>query len=270
MGKYRVGIIGVGNMGEPLLKGAVKLFGPEKVTFFLRSEDRREELKKLTKAVPSKNNRELTADSDIVIICVKPQVINEVMSEMEPVIFPGQIVVSVAAGVTMHTISTALSGTPYVIRVMPNVAAAVNEGMSCMCVEESLDKGDSRLKDVIALFESTGRVEILPEKLMDVATCAGGSSPAYVYMFIEALADSAVKYGIPRAAAYRIVAQTVMGSAKLMLETGDHPAALKDKVCSPGGTTIAGVAALEECGFRNAIMKATDACYDRGRELGKK
>lgn len=111
------------------------------------------------------------------------------------------------------------------------------------------------------LFTSFGRMTIVEEKLMDAVVCASGSSPAYVYMFIEALADSAVKYGIPRADAYKLVAQTVLGSAKMVLETGEHPGLLKDKVCSPGGTTIAGVAALEEYGMRNAVIKATDACY---------
>ena len=145
---------------------------------------------------------------------------------------------------------------------MPNTPALVGEGMSGICYDEKLFTIAER--EVIGkIFDSFGKYIVLPEKLMNTVVCASGSSPAYVYMFIEALADSAVKYGMPRADAYKMVAQTVLGSAKMVLETGMHPGVLKDQVCSPGGTTIAGVAALEENGFRNSIIKATDACYDK-------
>ena len=132
--------------------------------------------------------------------------------------------------------------------------------MTGVCYDKALFS-DKEKQMIETLFTSFGRMTVVEEKLMDVVVCASGSSPAYVYMFIEALADSVVKYGIPRADAYKLVAQAVLGSAKMVLETGEHPGLLKDKVCSPGGTTIAGVAALEEYGMRNAVLKATDACY---------
>jgi len=145
---------------------------------------------------------------------------------------------------------------------MPNTPALVGEGMTG--VSYNKDEFSFEQRDVVdRFFNSFGKVVYVDEKLMDVIVCASGSSPAYVYMFIEALADSAVKYGIKRDDAYKLVAQTVLGSAKMVLETNEHPGVLKDKVCSPGGTTIAGVAALEEHNFRNAVIKATDACYDK-------
>ena len=128
---------------------------------------------------------------------------------------------------------------------------------------DSEELSQEEIQVIHQFFQSFGRITVVEEKLMDAVVCASGSSPAYVYMFMEALADSVVKYGIPRAAAYELVAQTVLGSAKMVLETGEHPGLLKDKVCSPGGTTIAGVAALEENGLRGAVFHATDACYEK-------
>ena len=151
---------------------------------------------------------------------------------------------------------------------MPNTPALVNEGMSGICFSKDAFSEEEK-KMVYAFFDSFGKYEEVNENLMNAVTCASGSSPAYVYMFIEALADSAVKYGIPRDKAYAFAAQTVLGSAKMVLETKQHPGALKDMVCSPGGTTIAAVAALEEYGFRNSIIKATDACYEKSAGFKK-
>jgi pyrroline-5-carboxylate reductase len=144
---------------------------------------------------------------------------------------------------------------------MPNTPAMVGEGMTGISYDED-DFTDDEIDEMNQFFESFGKVVKVPENLMSAVVCASGSSPAYVYMFIETLADSVVKYGIPRKDAYKLVAQTVLGSAKMVLETGEHPAKLKDNVCSPGGTTIKGVSALEEYGFRNSVIKATDACYE--------
>jgi pyrroline-5-carboxylate reductase len=151
---------------------------------------------------------------------------------------------------------------------MPNTPALVNEGMSGICFSKDAFSEEEK-KMVYAFFDSFGKYEEVNENLMNAVTCASGSSPAYVYMFIEALADSAVKYGIPRDKAYVFAAQTVLGSAKMVLETKQHPGALKDMVCSPGGTTIAAVAALEEYGVRNSIIKATDACYEKSAGFKK-
>lgn len=138
--------------------------------------------------------------------------------------------------------------------------------MTGVCYEEKAFDEEEK-KSIEDIFGSLGRMRIVEERLMNAVVCVSGSSPAYVYMFIEALADSAVKYGLPRDAAYEMAAQSVLGSAKMVLETGEHPGALKDKVCSPGGTTIAAVSALEESGFRNAVIKAADACYKKCTEI---
>ena len=153
-----------------------------------------------------------------------------------------------------------------VVRAMPNTPALLGEGMTGVCYNDS-DFDEEERKTIEEIFQSFGKMRKVEERQMSAVVCVSGSSPAYVYMFIEALADSAVKYGLPRDAAYEMAAQAVYGSAKMVLETGEHPAALKDKVCSPGGTTIAGVSALEEFGFRNAVIKAGDACSVKSENI---
>ena len=150
---------------------------------------------------------------------------------------------------------------------MPNTPALVGEGMTLISYENNIDEND--IKNVKKLFESVGKVEILDEKLMNEVTALTGSSPAYVYMFIEAMADAAVLSGIPRGIAYKLAAQSVMGSAKMVLESGKHPGELKDEVCSPGGTTIEAVSELEKNGFRSAVIEAMNVCTKRAREIGK-
>ena len=185
------------------------------------------------------------------------------------IVIPGAIDITTLSSLMTLTIffitalyTCGLTANTKVVRAMPNTPALVGEGMTG--VSYNKDEFSFEQRDVVdRFFNSFGKVVYVDEKLMDVIVCASGSSPAYVYMFIEALADSAVKYGIKRDDAYKLVAQTVLGSAKMVLETNEHPGVLKDKVCSPGGTTIAGVAALEEHNFRNAVIKATDACYDK-------
>ncbi len=149
---------------------------------------------------------------------------------------------------------------------MPNTPALLGEGMTGVSFDASLFSFSEK-EMIEKIFKSFGKYAVVEEKLMSAVTCAVGSSPAYVYMFIESLADSVVKYGIPRQSALEMAAQTVLGAAKMVLETKKHPAELKDAVCSPGGTTIAGVAALEEYGFRNSIIKATDACYEKAENI---
>ena len=175
------------------------------------------------------------------------------------------MIVSIAAGKTIAAIEDSFGKPVKLVRAMPNTPALVGEAMSALCVNQNVTPEE--LKEVQALFNSFGKSEVISESLMDAVIGVSGSSPAYVYMFIEALADGAVKYGLPRAKAYQMAAQTVLGSAKMVLETGKHPGQLKDEVCSPGGTTIAGVSALEEWGFRNAVIKAEDASYEKGRKM---
>ena len=209
----------------------------------------------------AESNAECANSAKYIILAVKPQVYNTVLKNIQNVITEESVITSLAPGITIAAIKEELGADIKVVRAMPNTPALVGEGMTGICYEKGeLDFAEKEF--VEQFFNSFGKVVTVPEKLMSGVVCASGSSPAYVYMFIEALADSVVKYGIPRQDAYKLVAQTVLGSAKMVLETGEHPGKLKDNVCSPAGTTIQGVAALEEFGFRNAIIKATDKCFE--------
>lgn len=266
MKKY--GFIGTGNMGFPLLKGAIGLAGAQNVTFSTPFAEEMERVAAQTGAQPSSDNVALAKDCENIVICVKPQFIQNVFKDLREVDLSGKTVISIAAGVTIATLREGVGEKAAIVRIMPNTPAMVGEGMSCISFDEKgTALSDAQKAAVVDLFEAVGKTEIIPENLMIAAICANGSSPAYVFMFIEALADSVVKYGVPRNMAYKLAAQTVLGSAKLALESGEHPARLKDNVCSPGGTTIAAVEALEEYGFRNAVMKATDACFAKGVDL---
>ena len=203
---------------------------------------------------------------EVLILAVKPQYFDAVLSKIRDVVTPEQVVISLAPGVTISNITERLGGNVRVARAMPNTPAMLGEGMTGIsCGEGSCTEEEK--ETVRDIFSSCGRVEMVEERLMDAVGCVSGSSPAFVYMFIEALADGGVKYGLPRKTAYAMAAQTVLGSAKMILETGKHPGQLKDEVCSPGGTTIAGVSALEEHGLRNAVIKAADACYEKTQSM---
>lgn len=263
---YKIGFIGAGNMGYPEIKGAAALLGAGQVTFFEANEERRALVAKELSVTPSASNQELIANSEYVVLVVKPQVAPLVYPELKKALRRDSKIITSMAGISTETILKELPFPVPVIRWMPNTPAMVGEGMTSMSLNGvSADSEEARFAK--SLCESFGRCVILPEALMSAACCANGSSPAYVYMMIEALADSVVKYGIPRATAYELVAQTVLGSAKMVLESGRHPGELKDNVCSPGGTTIAAVEALEASGFRNALFQATDACFKRSEEL---
>lgn len=264
-----IGIIGLGNMGTPLLKGAVKVFGKENVTCCDVNATRKAEIAAELGITASENNISLVEKCDTILFAIKPQVYDFVINEIKDTIVSAaskKTLISIAPGISTEFLSGCFNGNINVVRCMPNTPALVGEGMTAVCFPE--DFGGNK-EQVLALLSTIGSFVELPEKLMNTATVASGSSPAYVYMFIEAMADGVVKYGIPRDMAYKMVAQTVLGSAKMVLETGIHPGALKDNVCSPGGTTICGVSALEENGFRNSIIKACDAVYEKGNAFGK-
>ncbi len=264
----KIGFIGAGNMGFPILKAATELVGASEVMVYEKSPVAKERAMALS-VEGAETASELAEACEFVLLAVKPQVAPTVLSELSSAVREDTVVVSIMAGVTIETIQNGLGKKVPVVRLMPNMPAMVGEGMTALCHTEDL-KNDARLAFVQSLCDSYGRHVVLPENLMNAAVCANGSSPAYVAMFIEALADSVVRYGIPRDTAYLLASQTVLGTAKLILETGKHPGDVKDAVCSPGGTTIAAVAALEEHGLRNAVMKATDACYEKSTQLAKK
>lgn len=255
------GFIGMGNMGYAMLKGALNSFSKEDIIFTCPSSDRREKISEETGVRFAESNAECANNAKYIILAVKPQVYDVVLKNIHDIVTEESIVISLAPGITITDIKRKLGDNIRVVRAMPNTPALVGEGMTGISYNTAEFSFEER--DIIEkFFNSFGKVVTVPENLMSGVVCASGSSPAYVYMFIEALADGVVKYGIPRKEAYKLVAQTVLGSAKMVLETGEHPGKLKDNVCSPGGTTIKGVAALEENGFRNALIKATDACFE--------
>lgn len=258
--QHQYGFIGMGNMGFAILNGLLGKTEPESITFYERFKERMEDVSARTNVSAAASIADCVKSSAYIVLAVKPQQYDAAIAELSKEIEEEQILISIAPGISIADLSARIGKKCRIVRAMPNTPALVGMGMTGVSYDASLFSEDEQ-EVIRSFFESFGRMEVVDEKLMDAVVCASGSSPAYVYLFIEALADSAVKYGMPRAMAYEMVAQTVMGSAKMVLETGEHPAKLKDQVCSPGGTTIAGVAALEEYGMRNSLLKATDACY---------
>lgn len=257
-----IGIIGIGNMGYAMLQGASKVFSKENLLFTDANSSRMEFVKEQTGVESVNSNRLLVESCKYIVLAVKPQYLPMVMEDIKEVVTSDQVVISIVLGYSIDELQKSLSNHVKVVRTMPNTPALINEGMTGICFSDNEFTSEEK-KVVTDFFGSFGKYEILEERLIDAVVCASGSSPAYVYMFIEALADSAVKYGLPRDKAYTMAAQTVLGAAKMVLETKEHPGKLKDQVCSPGGSTIAGVAALEEYGFRNAVIKAADRCYEK-------
>lgn len=266
--KKIIGFLGAGNMGLPLLKGAVSVFGAEQVVFRCAHEEKNRNISEETGAEFAASIAELTKKVSILVLAVKPQYFDEVFPQIKETISDSMILISLAPGITISYIKDYFDGKVRVLRAMPNTPAMIGEGVTGLCYSQDTYT-DKEKEQIEQLFQAVGTVSVLPERLMDAVIVASGSSPAFVYLFMEALADSAVKYGIPRAQAYEMVAQTVIGAGKMMQETKEHPGKLKDAVCSPGGTTIAGVTALEEFGFRNAVMKACDACYNKAEQMKK-
>jgi pyrroline-5-carboxylate reductase len=207
-------------------------------------------------------NTECAANSRYIILAVKPVVYPQVLSEIKEALTSEKVLISIAPGIKLADIEKQIDHKCRVVRAMPNTPALVGEGMTGISYDTASFSKEEQ-GEIEAFFASFGKVQLVEERLMSAVVCASGSSPAYVYMMIEALADGAVKCGMPRKQAYEFVAQTVLGAAQMVLETGEHPAKLKDNVCSPGGTTIAAVEALEANGFRNSLLQATNACYNK-------
>jgi len=263
------GFIGAGNMGYPLIKATMDSFGSTEVVYTDASIERNLMVQNETGIPFCENNIAVVNQCKYLVLAVKPQFFTPVLNEIKNAITKEHVVISIAAGITIDMMKESLSERARIVRAMPNTAAMVLKAMTGICYSAD-DFSKEEYEVIDRFFKSFGKYELFDEKLMNAVVCANGSSPAYVYMFIEALADSVVSYGIPRDKAYTLVAQTVVGAASMVLETGEHPGKLKDQVCSPSGTTIAAVKALEEYGFRNALMKATDACYDRADALSRK
>lgn len=213
------------------------------------------------------SNADVVSNCDVLVLAVKPQVMAAVLNEVRPHLGSKHLVISIAAGITLKTLADGLGSDVHLVRVMPNTPCLVGASATGYAASEAASGEDVAL--VGKLFGAVGKAFALPEHLLDAVTGLSGSGPAFIYVLIEALADGGVRMGLPRDVALALAAQTVFGSAKMVLETGTHPAVLKDAVASPGGTTIAGLHALERGGFRAAVMDAVEAATLRARELGK-
>ncbi|MGE5612987.1 MAG: pyrroline-5-carboxylate reductase [Bacillota bacterium] len=263
----KIGFIGTGNMGAPLVRGVIRsgAASSENVIVFDVDPYKTGKLSKETGVKIAAGCAELASECGCIVLAVKPSVVRNVLEEIGGCITDNTIIISIAAGITISSLKSMIGENKKVVRVMPNLAVSVGEGMTLVCFDGNISADERKL--VKSLFEGSGRVEELEERLMSEVISLTGSSPAYVFMMIEAMADGAVLQGIPRALAYKLAAQAVLGSAKMVLETGLHPGILKDQVCSPAGTTIAAVNSLEKNGFRNSIIEAMKECTRRAKEI---
>lgn len=264
-----VGFIGCGNMGRAILAGILDAgwVSPVKVMVSTSRADTQEEIRNQFSTQVTMDNREVARHSDILFIAVKPYLYEQVLKEIREEIRDETIIIGMAAGMTLTKMEDFL-GKPFkLVKIMPNTPVAVKEGLIAMSFSPYLDEVEK--ENVIAMMSTIGKVSLIEERHMDVITGISGSSPAYVFMFIEAMADAAVKNGLPRKEAYEISAQAVLGAAKMVLETGIHPGTLKDMVTSPGGTTIEAVSVLEEKGLRHAVISAVDACISKSRDMSR-
>jgi pyrroline-5-carboxylate reductase len=264
-----LGFIGGGNMAAALVRGLLnaKVVPPERVVVSDVKAERLAFLKEKHGVETTTDNHALVKKCDVVVLSVKPQVIDKVLEAIGKDFRPGQLVISVAAGVPVSAIESRLPEGAHVVRTMPNTPATVDAGATAIAAGTHATEAD--LAVASALFSAVGRVVTLDESLLDAVTGLSGSGPAYVMLMIEALADGGVKVGLHRDTALLLAAQTVFGSAKLLLETGEHPGRLKDMVTSPGGTAIAGLHTLESGGLRRTLIDAVEAATNRSAQLGE-
>lgn len=262
----KLGIIGAGNMSTAIINGVILSDILKPSDIFVSDIDTKKlsELKKFKINIEN-SNIELAKNCDVIILAVKPTIYETVLNEIKE--FNNKIFVSIAPGISISFIKEILGENAKVVRTMPNTPSMVQMGMTVLCYKKPVTKDE--FDSVLEIFNAIGLTQELDEKLLNSVVAVNGSSPAYVYMMIEAMADAACKNGIPRDIAYKLSAQSVMGSAKMVLETKEHPARLKDNVCSPGGTTIEAVNCLEEKGFRASIIEAMDKCTKKANMLSK-
>ena len=264
-----IGFIGCGNMGRAIMGGIVnsKIACPKNIIVGDINEKALNATKEEFGVNITTNNSDVAKSADILILSIKPNLYPMIIDGIKNDVKDNVIVVTIAAGKTIESTQNSFGKKVKVVRAMPNTPALVGEGMAAVCPSKEVT--EEELNSVIEIFESFGKAERIGENLFDAVTSVSGSSPAYVYMFMEAMADAAVIDGMPRDKAYKFAAQAVLGSAKMVLETGKHPGELKDMVCSPGGTTIEAVATLEEKGFRNAVISAMKSCTKKSQEMSK-
>ncbi|HDR2787764.1 TPA: pyrroline-5-carboxylate reductase [Enterobacter asburiae] len=265
----KIGFIGCGNMGKAILGGLIASGQvlPGQIWVYTPSPDKVAALRDEYGINAAESAQEVAQVADIVFGAVKPNIMIKVLSEITSSLNKETLVVSIAAGVTLDQLARALGHDRKIVRAMPNTPSLVNAGMTSVTPNALVTTEDTA--DVLNIFRCFGEAEVIAETMIHPVVGVSGSAPAYVFMFIEAMADSAVLGGMPRAQAYKFAAQAVMGSAKMVLETGKHPGELKDMVCSPGGTTIEAVRVLEERGFRAAVIEAMAKCMEKSEKLSK-
>lgn len=265
-----LGLIGAGNMGSAILRGMLDA-GYVKASQMVVCDASRRRMEELSEEIPGAiycdEPLDLVEQCDMVILALKPHQIQSLLDNVRQAL-DGKAIISIAAGWTTDMLAQALEDTTATyLRVMPNTPAMVGEGMTALCDDTTFSKDDFDFAK--GIFDAVGRTVVLPERLFDGVVAISGSSPAYIFMLIEAMADAGVKEGLPRACAYEMAAQSVLGSALMVLSSGTHPASLKDAVCSPGGTTIEAVEVLERKGFRAAVMDAMGACAEKSRQMSR-
>ncbi|MBQ9902511.1 MAG: pyrroline-5-carboxylate reductase [Clostridia bacterium] len=266
----KLGFIGAGNMATAMMSGVTSggIFPASDILMSDVSAERLHFISENYAVGTTSDNTEVAVNCGTIILAVKPQYYSQVIAEIAPFVTEEQLIITIAPGQTLASLAERFGkDTLKIIRTMPNTPAMVGAGITAVTPNANVTAEE--LEYVRKILGGFGISEVIGENLMDAVVSVSGSSPAYVFMFIEAMADAAVADGMPRAQAYRFAAQAVMGSAKMVLETGKHPAELKDMVCSPAGTTIEAVRVLEEKGMRSAVMEAMMACTERSRSLGK-
>ena len=262
----KLGFIGTGNMAGAIMGGIIRngVLKPEEIIGSDILEAGREKVHSLYGICVTDDNRE-AAKAEIVVLSVKPQYYEQTIAQIRDEITDEQVIVTLAPGKTLEWLQGQFGKDVKIVRTIAGVFGMVGAGMTAACANALVTKEE--LEKVLTILRSFGEVEVVSEHLIDAVVSASGSSPAYVFMMIEAMADAAVADGMPRPQAYKFAAQAVMGSAKMVLETGKHPGELKDMVCSPAGTTIEAVQVLEERGFRSAIIEAMRVCAEKSRNM---
>jgi pyrroline-5-carboxylate reductase len=262
--------LGAGNMAEALIKGLLRaeVASPQEILCTDRRKERGDELTSRYGVRFTTSNATAAKEAGIIVLSVKPQVMNHLLEEIAPALDATKLVISIAAGVPIEAMERKVGHGVRIVRTMPNTPALVGAGATALSAGSHATEDD--LTQAKSLFDAIGRSVVVDEILLDAVTGLSGSGPAYVFLVIEALSDAGVKVGLPRYTAQELAAQTVLGSAKLLIETGEHPGRLKDQVTSPGGTAIAGLHTLEAGGLRTTLMNAVEAATERSKELGKK
>ncbi len=269
LNEKKIGFIGAGNMAEAMIKGLLQsgTSKPENIVASDVREDRLSFIHELFEVSVCERNPDVVKRADLVVLAVKPQIMEHVLVELTDGLDMSKLIISIAAGISLATIESHLKRDLRLIRVMPNIAALVLESATAICAGRHASSEDLKLAK--AIFDSIGKTVIIEEGLMDAITGLSGSGPAYLFLIIDAMADAGVKVGLSRDNALTLSAQTVLGAAKLLIETGEHPGRLKDLVTSPGGTAIAGLHTLEEGGLRTTLINAVEMATRRSRELGE-